>query len=83
VAATLTRSPRSVTSGTIGDYLVPYRSALGRRRGGEEMFPGAETLHVPSADHFDLLNHDDVYAAIRAWLRDRVDPPTQEESPTA
>jgi pimeloyl-ACP methyl ester carboxylesterase len=83
VAATLTRSPRSVTSGTIGDYLVPYRSALGRSRGGEEMFPGAETLHVPSADHFDLLNHDDVYAAIRAWLRDRVDPPTQEESPTA
>ncbi len=83
VAATLTRSPRSVTSSTIGDYLVPYRSALGRRRGGEEMFPGAETLHVPSADHFDLLNHDDVYAAIRAWLRDRVDPPTQEESPTA
>jgi hypothetical protein len=34
------------------------------------MFPGAETLHVPSADHFDLLNHDDVYAAIRRWLTD-------------
>ena len=83
VAATLTRSPRSVTSSTIGDYLVPYTLGPGRRRGGEEMFPGAETLHVPSADHFDLLNHDDVYAAIRAWLRDRVDPPTQEESPTA
>jgi pimeloyl-ACP methyl ester carboxylesterase len=83
VAATLTRSPRSVTSNTIGDYLVPYASALGRRRGGEEMFPGAETLHVPSADHFDLLNHDDIYAAIREWLRDRSDPPTKEESPTA
>jgi pimeloyl-ACP methyl ester carboxylesterase len=79
VAATLTRSPRSVTSGTIGDYLVPYRSAMGRRPGGEEMFPGAETLHVPSADHFDLLNHDDIYAAIREWLRDRSDPPTREE----
>jgi pimeloyl-ACP methyl ester carboxylesterase len=83
VAATLTRSPRSVTSSTIGDYLVPYASALGRRRGGEEMFPGAETLHVPSADHFDLLNHDDIYAAIREWLHDRSDPPTKEESPTA
>ncbi len=47
VAATLTRSPRSVTSSTIGDYLVPYASALGRRPDGEEMFPGAETLHVP------------------------------------
>ena len=30
VAATLTRSPQSVTAGTIGDYLVPYASALGR-----------------------------------------------------
>ena len=84
VAATLTRSPRSVTAGTIGDYLVPYESALGRPRRGEEMFPGAETLHVPLADHFDLLNHDDIYAAIRGWLAsdpdDRSDPPTQQEA---
>ncbi len=82
VAATLTRSPRSVSSGTLGDLLVPYASALGRPRRGEEMFPGAETLHVPKADHFDLLNHDEIYAAIREWLRDRSDPPTKEESPT-
>jgi pimeloyl-ACP methyl ester carboxylesterase len=82
VAATLTRSPRSITSSTIGDYLVPYASALGRRRNGEEMFPGAETLHVPGADHFDLLNHDHIYAAIRSWLRDHSDRPTKEESPT-
>ncbi len=81
VAATLTRSHRSLTAGTLGDYLVPYASALGRRD-GVEMFPGAETLHVPGADHFDLLNHDDIYAAIRGWLRDRSDPPTREESPT-
>jgi len=80
VAATLTRSPRSFTSSSIGDYLVPYASALGRPRAGEEMFPGAETLHVPCADHFDLLNHDDIYAAIREWLLDRSDPPTQEEA---
>lgn len=80
VAATLTRSPTSVASGSLGDLLVPYASALGRRRGGEEMFPGAETLHVPCAAHFDLLNHDEVFGAIRRWLRDRTDPPTQEES---
>jgi pimeloyl-ACP methyl ester carboxylesterase len=87
VAATLTRSPRSVTAGTIGDYLVPYASALGRPRRGEEMFPGAETLHVPLADHFDLLNHDDIYAALRGWLAsdpgDRSDPPTQQEAANA
>ena len=80
VAATLTRSKRSVTSSTVGDLLVPYASALGRSRRGEEMFPGAETLHVPRADHFDLLNHDAVYAALREWLQDRSDPPTREES---
>ncbi len=80
VAATLTHSERSLTSGTIGDYLVPFASAVGRRRGGEEMFPGADVVHVPRADHFDLLNHDDVYAAIREWLRDRSDRPTQEHS---
>ena len=84
VAATLTRSPRSLTAGTIGDLLVPYDSALGRPRHGEEMFPGAETLHVPLADHFDLLNHDDIYAALREWLAshpgDRSDPPTQQEA---
>ncbi len=87
VAATLTRSSGSITSSTIGDYLVPYSSALGRRRGGEEMFPGAETLHVPLADHFDLLNHDDIYAALRGWLAsdpdDRSDPPTQQEAAPA
>jgi pimeloyl-ACP methyl ester carboxylesterase len=80
VAATLTKSSRSLTSGTIGDYLVPYDSALGRDRRGEEMFPGAETLHVPLADHFDLLNHDDIYAALRTWLQDRSDRPTREEA---
>ena len=54
------------TLGAIGgDLLVPYPSAVGTHAAGEEMFPGAESLHVPGADHFDLLNHDDVYAAIR------------------
>jgi pimeloyl-ACP methyl ester carboxylesterase len=81
VAATLSRSRRG--SGPLGDLLVPYASALGRRPDGEEMFPGAETLHVPRAGHFDLLNHDAVYAALREWLRNRSDPPTREESATA
>ena len=66
---------------------MPYASALGRPRRGEEMFPGAETLHVPLADHFDLLNHDDIYAALREWLAsdpgDRSDPPTQQEAANA
>jgi pimeloyl-ACP methyl ester carboxylesterase len=70
VAATLTRSPRHPLAATVGDLLVPYRSAAGLLPNGEEIFPGADVLHVPAADHFDLLNHDDVYAAMRTWLAD-------------
>lgn len=68
VAATLTKSPRHPLAATVGDYLVQYRSAVGLLPGDVEMFPGADVLHVPGADHFDLLNHDDVYAALRGWL---------------
>jgi pimeloyl-ACP methyl ester carboxylesterase len=68
VAATLTRSPRHPLAATVGDLLVPYRSAAGLLPNGEEIFPGADVLHVPGADHFDLLNHDKVYAALRGWL---------------
>jgi pimeloyl-ACP methyl ester carboxylesterase len=68
VAATLSKSPKHPLAATVGDYLVQYRSAVGLLPGGVEMFPGADVLHVPGADHFDLLNHDDVYAALRGWL---------------
>jgi pimeloyl-ACP methyl ester carboxylesterase len=68
VAATLTRSPRHPLAATVGDLLVPYRSAAGLLPNGEEIFPGANVLHVPAADHFDLLNHDSVYDALRGWL---------------
>jgi len=70
VAATLTRSARHPLAATVGDLLVPYRSAAGLLPNGEEIFPGADVLHVPGADHFDLLNHDDVYAAMCSWLAD-------------
>ena len=68
VAATLTRSSRHPLAATVGDLLVPYRSAAGLLPNGEEIFPGADVLHVPGADHFDLLNHERVYAALRGWL---------------
>jgi hypothetical protein len=32
------------------------------------MFPGADTVHLPGCDHFDLLNHEDVHTALRTWL---------------
>jgi pimeloyl-ACP methyl ester carboxylesterase len=80
VAATLTRSPRHPLAATVGDLLVPYRSAAGLLPNGEEIFPGADVLHVPAADHFDLLNHDQVYAALRGWLARPAAQPAQKES---
>ena len=83
VAATLTRSPRHPLAATVGDLLVPYRSAAGLLPDGSEIFPGADVLHVPGADHFDLLNHDDVYSALRSWLADsRLGPPPQQRRRT-
>lgn len=68
VAATLTRTTTHPLAIAIGDMLVQPRSAFGRPVVGEPLFPHADTLHVPNADHFDLLNHDAVYDAIRGWL---------------
>ena len=67
VAATLAGSHRHPVSEAVADGLVRYPSALGRPRRGVEMFPGADTLHV-KGDHFDLLNHPEVYDALRTWL---------------
>lgn len=72
VAATLTASPRHPVGETLGDLLVRYPSAVGRPRRGVALFPDADELHVPGADHFDLLNHPDVYAALRRWLSEPV-----------
>jgi hypothetical protein len=68
VAATLTSSPRHPVGHVVGDLLVRPHSAQGRDRRGRELFPGAEVLHVGRTDHFGLLNHPDVHAAMRRWL---------------
>jgi hypothetical protein len=48
----------------LGDLLVRQASATG----GGRLFPGADLLHVPGADHFGLLNHPDVRRALLDWL---------------
>lgn len=68
VSATLTRSPRHPVARAIGDLLVTPRSATGRDGRGTELFPGAEVLHLARTDHFGLLNHPDVHAALARWL---------------
>lgn len=68
VCATLSSSIRHPVGHVVGDLLVRPRSAYGTDRRGQELFPGAERLHVGRTDHFGLLNHPDVLAALRSWL---------------
>lgn len=68
VAATLTGSERHPVGDLVGDLLVRPRSAYGRDRRGRTLFPDAEVLHVGRTDHFGLLNHPDVHAALDRWL---------------
>ena len=51
----------------VGDLLVRPRSAYGRDRRAQ-LFPGADVLHVGRTDHFGLLNHPEVHAAMKRWL---------------
>jgi pimeloyl-ACP methyl ester carboxylesterase len=68
VAATVTRSARHPVGSVVGDYLVRPRSAVGTDRRGAELFPDAETLHVGNSDHWGMINHPEVMAALERWL---------------
>ncbi|MCD4524489.1 GPI inositol-deacylase [Nocardioides sp. cx-173] len=68
VSATLTESQRHPVGHVVGDLLVRPRSAYGRDKRGGELFPGAEVLHLGRTDHFGLLNHPQVHAALERWL---------------
>lgn len=68
VSATLSASARHPVGHVVGDLLVRPRSAVGRDRRGTTLFPDADLLHVGRTDHFGLLNHPAVLAALRDWL---------------
>lgn len=60
-------SDRSLLGRLLGDLLVRRDSATATRR-ALRLFPDADLLHVPDADHFSLLNHPDVHRALERWL---------------
>lgn len=68
VSASVTESPRHPVGFVVGDLLVRQRSAYGRDRHGRDLFPGADHLHLGRTDHFGVLNHPRVLAALREWL---------------
>lgn len=67
VSATLATHPRHPVSRFFGDILVRQDSAYGRDRWGRNLFADSSVLHV-RGNHFDLLNHGEVAAALRTWL---------------
>lgn len=58
---------RSLLGRLLGDLLVRQSSASATRR-ALRLFPEADLLHLPNADHFSLLNHPQVYRAMERWL---------------
>jgi pimeloyl-ACP methyl ester carboxylesterase len=70
VAATKAAKVGGLHSRVVGDGLVPLASALGEHREPQHRLkvPKHHTRIVMSADHWDLLSREDVYAQLRAWL---------------
>ena len=70
VAASKAAKVGGLHSRIIGDGLVPLASALGEHREAHHALkvPSHRTRIVTSADHWDLLSREDVYAQLRAWL---------------
>ena len=60
-------SERGILGRLLGDILVRQSSATATRR-ALRLFPDADFLHIPNADHFSLLNHPEVFRALKEWL---------------
>ena len=70
VAATTARKVKGVRSAVIGDGLVPLSSALGEHQDPRRQLtvPDGHKLVVTSANHWDLLDRNEVYAQLVDWL---------------
>jgi pimeloyl-ACP methyl ester carboxylesterase len=65
-------SPRSPLGKIFGDLLVRRGSATGCTppfsRKVLRLFPDADLLHVAETNHWGLLNHPEIYRAMKHWL---------------
>jgi triacylglycerol esterase/lipase EstA (alpha/beta hydrolase family) len=69
ISATVTADPASPLGAVVGDLLVRPASAHGRHSAGQHMrFPVERTRELGGMHHFDLLNHPDVWEAMRGLL---------------
>ena len=70
LAATKAQQVGGLRAALVGDGLVPLASALGEHRDPRHALrvPKSRTRVVTAADHWALLDRDDVYAQLRAWV---------------
>ncbi len=69
ISATVTANPGDPLGAVVGDLLVQPASAHGRRGPRQHIpFPVEQGRKLGGMHHFDLLNHPDVWAAMRGLL---------------
>lgn len=69
ISATVAADPRSPAGAVIGDLLVQPASAHGRRGARQHIpFAAEDGRWLGGMHHFDLLNHPEVWTAIRGFL---------------
>ena len=70
IGAAVSADPESPLGAVVGDLLVQPASAHGRHGRRQHIpFPVGQTRGLGGLHHFDLLNHPDVWEAIRGLLR--------------
>ena len=70
ISAAVSADPESPLGAVVGDLLVQPASAHGRRGRHQHIpFPLDQTRGLGGMHHFDLLNHPDVWEAMRSLLR--------------
>jgi pimeloyl-ACP methyl ester carboxylesterase len=70
IAATTNKRAGGLGEHVVGDGLVPVDSALGRGADAQSGldFAGSHTWVAYGMNHFDLLNHPQVFERLRRWL---------------
>jgi pimeloyl-ACP methyl ester carboxylesterase len=70
ISAAVSTNPASPLGALVGDLLVPSASAHGRSGSGQHIpFPVGHAHGLGGIHHFDLLNHPDVWEAMRGLLQ--------------
>ncbi len=71
IAASVGMESDKLSDDLIGDGLVTLDSALGRHKNAELnlLFPKTHQWIGRNMNHMDLLNHPEVYATVKKWLK--------------